>query len=88
MQYQITPESIIFLDSDILNGYSTVAYDWTSDDLFAIRPLEYKILRFIHDSQAAPFSSLKKYMSDEIDEEELKSILDILTNKKIIYVSQ
>lgn len=85
MFYQVNPESIIFLGSDSLNGYSTIAYDWTTDDLFAIRPLEYKILRFIYDSQTVSISSLTEHMSDDIDEESLKSILDIFLNKKIIY---
>lgn len=88
MFYQANLESIIFLDSDNLNGYTTIAYDWTSDDLFAIRPLEYKILRFIYDNHTASTLSLVEYMSKDIDNENLKTILDIFLNKKIIYTHE
>ncbi len=85
MQYLINQEAVIFLDSDVLNGYVTVAYDWTSDDLFLIKPHEYQILKLIEETDVATDEILKDQLKEVVGGEDLKTILNEFLNKKIIY---
>lgn len=85
MYYQVNPESIIFLTADHITGFMTIAYDWVSDDVFLIRPHEYGILKFIYDNQPIGDQSLMKHMADENERQTLKSMLEIFTQKKILY---
>lgn len=82
--YQVNPDSIIFLDADKGNGYATIAQDWQNDDIFLIKPMEYKILKFIHDNQSVSLESLMKFLSGDEEKSALKTILDIFVQKKLL----
>ncbi|MFZ2202223.1 MAG: hypothetical protein WAV56_02390 [Microgenomates group bacterium] len=66
----------------------TIAYDWVSDDVFLIRPEEYKVLKFIQDNQPVNTHSLMEYLTDEDQRETLITMLEIFTQKKILYHEQ
>ncbi len=85
MKYKINPEAVIFLDTDALNGYVTVAYDWTTDDLFLIKPHEYQILKMIDDLGVATDDILNNHLGEAVGEEVLKTILEEFVSKKIVY---
>ena len=82
--FQVNPNSIIFLDADKDNGYTTIAQNWETDDIFLIRPLEYKILKFIHDNQSVSLESLLAFLSTDEEKTALKTILDIFVQKKLL----
>lgn len=88
MYYQVNPESIIFLRTDCENGYTTVAYDWTSDNLFLIRPPEYKLLKFISDNQPVESGSLMESLSEDDEKQTLETILDTFVQKKILFSNE
>jgi hypothetical protein len=82
--YQVNPDSIIFLDVDKGNGYTTIAQNWETDDIFLIKPMEYKILKFIHDNQSVSQDSLLEYLQTDEERTALKTILDIFVQKKLL----
>ncbi|MBI2310452.1 hypothetical protein HYU90_01320 [Candidatus Collierbacteria bacterium] len=85
MYYQVNPESIIFLDTDLICGFNTIAYDWTSDDIFLIKPTEYRILKFISDNQPVKADSLVDLLDDDGEKQTLKTMLETFTQKKILF---
>ena len=82
--YQVNPDSIIFLDADKGNGYATIAQNWETDDIFLIRPMEYKILKFINDNQLVSQEALLEFLSTEEEKSALKTILDVFVQKKLL----
>ena len=82
--YQVNPDSIIFLDADKDNGYTTIAQNWETDDIFLIRPMEYKILKFINDNQLVSQEALLEFLSTEEEKSALKTILDVFVQKKLL----
>ena len=82
--YQVNPDSIIFLDVDKGNGYQTIAQNWETDDIFLIRPMEYKTLKFIHDNQSVSLKSLLEFLPSDEERSALKTILDIFVQKKLL----
>jgi hypothetical protein len=84
LSYQVNPDSIIFLDADKGNGYTTIAQNWETDDIFLIRPMEYKILKFIHDNNSVNLESLLAFLSTKEEKSALKTILDIFVKKKLL----
>ncbi|MBI2326401.1 hypothetical protein HYU91_03370 [Candidatus Collierbacteria bacterium] len=84
MYYQVNPESIIFLRTDFVCGFSTIAYDWTSDDIFFIKPSEYRILKFISDNQPVKIDSLMDLLDDDGEKQTLMTMLETFTQKKIL----
>lgn len=85
MYYQVNPESIIFLDTDHKCGFTTIAYDWVSDDMFLIRPTEYKILKFISDNQPVEANSLMNFLANDGGKQVLKTMLERYIQKKILF---
>lgn len=90
MNYRINREAIIFLDRDSEAGFQTIAYDWQSGDLYAVRPLEYNILRFIYEHEPVPEPTICDWAKSDLDLDEvhLNEIMEILVNKKIILVDE
>lgn len=84
MYYQVNPDSIIFLPTDSMCGSTTIAYDWTSDDMFLIKPYEYKVLKFISDNQSVSGEEVMANLTDEGEELALQTMLDVFTQKKIL----
>lgn len=82
--YQVNPESIIFLDGDRITGYTTIAYDWTSDDVFLIRPIEYRVLKYIFDNGPVERESFADLLVDQ-SEGQTGVMLDAFTKKKILF---
>lgn len=88
MNYKINREAIIFLDRDREVGYHTIAYDWQSGDLYAIRPLEYRILRFIYEHEPISKSTLRDVSGRTLGESQLDKIMEVLINKKIVFADE
>ena len=88
LSYQVNPDSIIFLDADKGNGYTTIAQDWQNDDIFLIKPMEYKILKFIHDNQSVSLDLLLEFLPTEEERSALKTILDIFVQKKLLLIHE
>ena len=84
----MNPDSIIFLDADKGNGYTTIAQNWETDDIFLIKPMEYKILKFIHDNQSVSLDSLLEFLPTEEERSALKTILDIFVQKKLLLIHE
>lgn len=82
--YQVNPDSIIFLDADMGNGYTTIAQNWETDDIFLVRLMEYKILKFINDNQSVSLDSLLEFLQSEEEKSALKTILNIFVQKKLL----
>lgn len=82
--YQVNPDSIIFLEADKDNGYTTIAQNWETDDIFLIKPMEYKILKSIHDNQSVSQESLLEFLSSDEEKSALKTILDVFVQKKLL----
>lgn len=73
MKYALNQKAIVLLDSDRNNGLITIAFNPITDEIYAIRPKEYTILKQIHDQE------LRTDVSDEVRE-----IVMDLTKKQII----
>lgn len=82
--YSVNPDSIIFLAVDKGNVHTTIAQNWETDDIFLIRPMEYKILKFIHDHQTVNQETLLDFLESEEEKSALKTILDIFVQKKLL----
>lgn len=61
MRYVVNKLSVILLDSDKVRGFNTVAYNWQTDELMAIRPKEYSILKYTEEQ-------------GKLDEEEIEEL--------------
>lgn len=90
MSYRINREAIIFLERDREVGFQTIAYDWQSGDLYAVRPLEYSILHFIYEHEPVSKLTIGDWAKSDLDldEVQLNEIMEILVNKKIILVDE
>lgn len=86
--YQVNPDSIIFLDADRDNGYTTIAQNWETDDIFLIKPMEYKILKLIRDNQSVSQESLLEFLSSDEEKSALKTILDVFVQKKLLLINE
>lgn len=84
MIYTVNKDAIIFLDEDRLGGFNTVAYDYRSDDLIAIRPLEYKLLWSIFDRGQASAEDIGPIMGEELTENETKEMVETLIEKGVL----
>lgn len=51
MKYILNKQSVILLKSDEVNGFKTIAFNPVTDEVYAIRPKEYSVLKLIHDKQ-------------------------------------
>lgn len=88
MNFRINRDAIIFLERDRDTGFQTVAYDWQSGDLYAIRPLEYGILYFIYEHESVSRLDLQNWTKGNLTDIQLDEIIEILINKKIILIDE
>lgn len=88
MNFRINRDAIIFLERDRETGFQTVAYDWQSGDLYAIRPLEYGILYFIYEHEPVSRSAVQNWAKGNLTDIQLNEIIEILVNKKIILIDE
>lgn len=84
MRYSINNEAIIFLDSDKDNNFHTIAYNNQNDDVVAIRPTEYKILKRIYDLDSVTENDLIATFKKDIPQKELQDILSKLVSNNIV----
>lgn len=83
--YKLNSEAVILLDSDTSNGFSTVAYDWMTDDVVAIRKSEYLLLEFINKLGEVSIDDLTTFAEENgVDESVLKNIVNRLILHNII----
>ncbi len=88
MTYSINKDSIIFLDLDKENDYHTVACNSDTEDLVAIRPLEYEFLREIYENEPVADSALWEVWNNKIEEKDFKDLLDGLIKNNIILTNE
>jgi len=88
VNYRINREAIIFLERDCEAGFQTIAYDWQSGDLYAVRPLEYSILHFIYEHEPVSELAVSDWAKNDLDGGQLEGIIEVLVNKKIILVDE
>lgn len=70
MKLFVNTEAIIFLDIDIINNYHTIAYDWKTDNVMAMRPKEYLLLRTVWERNGLEESDIRNYRSQYIHSQE------------------
>ena len=66
MKYLVNKLSVVFLERDEEKGFNTVAYHWPTDELMAVRPKEYSVLKYISDNNGADGEELEKMASSEM----------------------
>ena len=77
--------AIIFLDIDRINNYRTIAYNWETDDVIAIRPKEYLLLRHIWERNGLEESATRNYHSQYIhSQEEAAFVVKKLLEKNLL----
>lgn len=84
MNYSINKDAIIFLDVDKENNYRTIAYDYKSDDVVAIRPLEYRLLKYVYENQPVSENKLFDFLGGDADVGELAELVTKLISKNIL----
>lgn len=73
------------MDQDGRRGFNTVAYDYKTDKLMAIRPTEYSIIKFISDSDGLSSENIETMVAQlHIDVVEAEKIVSDLINKGIL----
>ena len=82
--YYVNQEAVIFMPHDNLNGFTSLAYDWQTDELYLLRELEYRLVKHISDSGPVSFEDLNFLTTNDEDRQSLKNILQNLTSKKIL----
>ncbi len=63
MYYKLNRDSIIFLDSDVEEGYKTIAYDKKNDKMFEISAPLYHILQALDSLGSATEEDLEKWIN-------------------------
>ncbi len=86
MTYLVNKDAIIFLDTDKKNDYYTIAYDFKSDDVVAIRPLEYQLLKYIFENQPVDEKQLQVFFRNDVDG--LEEILTKLVDRNILHTNE
>lgn len=85
MKLFVNNEAIIFLDIDRINNYHTIAYNWKTGDVIAIRPKEYQLLRRVWGQGGLEESAIRNYRSQYIDnQEEADLVVKELIAKKLL----
>ncbi len=85
MKLFVNPEAIIFLDIDQINNYHTIAYNWQTDDVMAIRPKEYLLLRQVWKRNGLEESTIRNYRSQYLhSQEEVDFVVKKLLEKKLL----
>lgn len=85
MNLLVNNEAIIFLDIDRINNYHTIAYDWQTDNIMAIRPKEYLLLRHVWGQNGIEESAIKAYRSQYLrSQKEVDFVVSKLIEKKLL----
>lgn len=56
--------------------------------MYAVRPLEYSMLRFIYEHEPVSELTISDWSKKDLDGGQLEGIIEILVNKKIILVDE
>ncbi len=88
MTYSINKDSVIFLDIDKENSYNTIAYDYKSDDVVAIRPLEYRLLKYVFENKFVDENQLQQFSVRNPDINEFEDIISKLVDKNILLANE
>ncbi len=85
MTYVVNKLSVLLLDQDRRRGFNTVAYDYKTDKLMAIRPKEYSLIKYISDSHGLSSENIEVMMLKlHIEVDEAEKIISELINKGIL----
>ena len=86
MNLFVNTEAIVFLDIDRINNYHTIAYNWETDDVIAIRPKEYLLLKHIWEQNGVEESAIGNYRSRFIHSQEKTDLVvkELLAKKLLI----
>lgn len=88
MKYLINGTAIIFLDIDRVSHFHTIAYDWETDSVLAIRPKEYHLLKYLFDQSGATDEELFNYLGRmSMESEEMQLMIKNLISKNLIFIS-
>lgn len=88
MKYSINKEAIIFLDIDKGNNFHTIAYDFQSDDVVAIRPVQYHLLMAIYEHQPIPYDQLVHIVQNILPEKDFKKTTSDLLAKNVLNIHE
>lgn len=88
MTYSINKDAVIFLDIDKENNYHTIAYDYKSEDVVAIRPLEYRLLKYVFKNQAVNDSQLQAFSINNPDIDGFEELVSKLIDKNILLTNE
>ena len=85
MKYVLNHDAIIFLDSDIQDGYKTIAYDYKNDKILEISPPVYHLLKAIDSAGGVSEEDLEKLITDlSSSDDSLKKAVFALISRDII----
>lgn len=88
MTYSVNKDAIIFLDIDKENNYYTIAYDYKSEDVVAIRPLEYRLLKYVFKNQPVNENQLQEFSISNPDIDGFEKLISKLVNKNILLIDE
>ncbi|MBI2326399.1 hypothetical protein HYU91_03360 [Candidatus Collierbacteria bacterium] len=88
MTYSVNKDAIIFLDIDKENNYHTIAYDYKSDDVVAIRPEEYWLLKYVFENQPVSEYQLHKLFVNNSDRNGFEELVSKLIDKNILLTNE
>lgn len=88
MIYSVNKDAVIFLDVDKENNYHTIAYDYKSDDVVAIRPLEYRLLRYVFENKFVDKNQLREFCVNNPDIDGFEDLISKLVDKNILLASE
>lgn len=85
MKYVVNKFNVILLDRDKEKGFNTVAHDHKTDNLMAIRPREYSVIKYISDSDGLSSENIDGLVNKvKIEVIEAEKIISDLINKGIL----
>ena len=88
MTYSVNKDAIIFLDIDKENNYHTIAYDYKSEDVVAIRPLEYRLLKYVFENKFVDENQLQEFSVNNPDIDEFGELISKLVGKNILLANE
>ena len=88
MTYSVNKDAIIFLDIDKENSYHTIAYDYKSEDVVAIRPEEYRLLKYVFENQPISEYQLHELSVDDADKNGFEELVSKLIDKNILLTNE
>lgn len=85
MKYVVNKLSVLLLEQDQKKGFNTVAYDHKTDEIIAVRPKEYSIIKYISDSEGLCADNFEDMVIKlKIDNNEAEKIVSELIKKGIL----